>query len=34
MVLVASINSLVYINVVNLGGFYIGAFRQKLTVKI
>jgi hypothetical protein len=34
IVLVAGISGLVYISVVGLGGFYIGAFRQKLAVKI
>jgi hypothetical protein len=34
MVLVAGVGGLVYISVVGLGGFYIGAFRQGLAVKI
>jgi hypothetical protein len=34
MVLVASISGLIYIGVVGPRGFYIGAFGQKLAVKI
>jgi len=34
VVSVVDISNLVYINIVGLEGFYIEAFRQKLTVKI
>jgi hypothetical protein len=34
MVLVAGVSGLVYIGVVSLGGFYIGAFKQELAVEI
>jgi hypothetical protein len=34
MILIAGVSGLVYINIVGPGGFYIGAFRQRLAVKI